>query len=474
MFALRKLGSPSPSLPLLLSLSILIYLTSNTIVSSYLLPLLPVIIFTLPLEPPKSTTSLTYRSTSDEFLLPTVFLLLNPTSVVPYFYLLSHFVPFVPTNFTVYLLSLFHCIYTANFQPLLAIFLTAAFHAVASNATLVTEKLTPSELYFSIHLLSLTLVEVSQGGMSDLTPDNVGVVGLCSFLLSATLSVSAVSVLNPPQPYNLFVPYAAVSASALTALFLLIYMFPKTDPVTWIFNLLILKSPTLQVLWYLTFGSLLSFLVHLVTLSSNIHVAVKRKLHHLALLVLFLPTLTDELRPVAILCALVGTCIFLVLEIVRWEMVKDNRRDILGEYWAEWLDDKDRKGGGYQVVISPVTLLVSPIIPSLVSPTSTNTVVKYIGLVAICVGDTLAASVGVKYGRHRIPFNGGSRRTLEGSLGCFLSVLGSVAIIRTLEGEGVGMRDVLGSGIIAGVEAGTSCIDNIVLPLVGGIAWAIN
>jgi dolichol kinase len=307
--------------------------------------------------------------------------------------------------------------------------------------------------------------------MSSLTPANVGVVGLWSFLLSALLCISCVTVFDPRQPRGFFVPYATLSTALFTVVFLFVYMYPSSDPVTWITTLLLSRQSGLQVLWYGAMGAFLSTSVHLITLKVDIHVAVKRKLYHVALFVLFFPTLTSDLLPVTILCSLVGTCIFLVLEILRWESVKNKQRDILGEYWSKWLDDKDRVGGGHQVVISPITLLVSPVIPALVSQ-DLSTTLRVIGLIVICVGDTLAAAIGVRFGSHRLPWNGGSKRTVEGSLACFLSVLLSVGLVKMKEGGGgLSLKDVAAAGVVAGVEAGTSCIDNIVLPVVAAIAW---
>ena len=40
-------------------------------------------------------------------------------------------------------------------------------------------------------------------------------------------------------------------------------------------------------------------------------------------------------------------------------------------------------------------------------------------------------------------------------------------------GGGLSLKDVAAAGVVAGVEAGTSCIDNIVLPVVAAIAWRV-
>jgi len=420
-----------------------------------------------------TTFATTFRSTRDEYLLPTLYHLLHPLSPLPTIYLLALLIsPYlsIPQTPTIYALTFLHTAYNGTLPTLLPTFITSVLYTIVSSSSLIAEKFTPSELYFTVHLATLSILDASNGSMEDLAPENVGIVGLGSFLISAFLSICIFKALRPPS-MTIFIPYVTLSTSLLTVLSLFLYMHPTTNPIAWILELLLSPQHGLQVLWYVGMGALLSTAVYVVAQSGDLNVAVKRKLYHIALLLLFLPTLTPSNLPVAILSTLVGTCVFLLLEILRYELVAEGRRDFVGEYWENWIDDKDRGGGGYQVVISPITLLLSPILPSLVTPERSCTM-RYIGLIVICIGDTMAAAVGVKFGKHKIPFNGTSKRTVEGTLACFISVLLSVSLIRICEGGSITVKDVTAAGIVAGVEAGTTCIDNVVLPVVAAIAWA--
>ena len=95
------------------------------------------------------------------------------------------------------------------------------------------------------------------------------------------------------------------------------------------------------------------------------------------------------------------------------------------------------------------------------------------------VGDAAAAAVGSVLGRHRWP---SSRRTLEGSLAFFLSTLG---MVEWLKGGREGGREggakwgwVVAVGLLALLEAFTSQVDNLVLPVYAvalfNLAWKVG
>ncbi|GMI17634.1 hypothetical protein TrLO_g4455 [Triparma laevis f. longispina] len=91
---------------------------------------------------------------------------------------------------------------------------------------------------------------------------------------------------------------------------------------------------------------------------------------------------------------------------------------------------------------------------------------KYVGLILVCVSDSMGAVVGRSVGKIRIPGNI-SPRTLEGFTAFFAVTMFSVWLGK---GEVVTM-DVLGVAVVSGIEAGTEGIDNIILPILGGIIW---
>ena len=83
-------------------------------------------------------------------------------------------------------------------------------------------------------------------------------------------------------------------------------------------------------------------------------------------------------------------------------------------------------------------------------------------LAFIIVGDTLAALVGRKFGRHRF-----GRKTLEGSIACLAGTLGVAFIVPGLSLSVA----VIGATVAAAVEAFSGPIDdNVSVPLVSGLA----
>jgi len=86
-----------------------------------------------------------------------------------------------------------------------------------------------------------------------------------------------------------------------------------------------------------------------------------------------------------------------------------------------------------------------------------------VGILAVGVGDCFAAVTGIKYGKHRWP--GETKRTLEGSLGCWVSMI--------LVGSFIGcdilnFRFIWMVTVVSVLEACTENVDNLILPIVGG------
>lgn len=163
------------------------------------------------------------------------------------------------------------------------------------------------------------------------------------------------------------------------------------------------------------------------------------------------------------------------MEVARYGLYLSGRRDYIGEVWREWMDSKDGKGGQggqFDAVISHLTLLASPVVGAAAAAATggkaADPALPYLGLVAVCVSDTAGAVVGGAYGRTPLPFNGGSRRTVEGSAAVFAATLACLAACRA---GAPTANDLVGSAVLAGIEAGTSQIDNVVLPLVCACFW---
>jgi len=93
---------------------------------------------------------------------------------------------------------------------------------------------------------------------------------------------------------------------------------------------------------------------------------------------------------------------------------------------------------------------------------------KYIAIAAICfiiVGDTFAALIGRKLGRHRF-----GRKSVEGSLGCLLGT-----VIVALLTPGLPLAVALPGAVVATVTEAlsTNIDDNISVPIVAGLAMTL-
>eukprot|EP00978_Attheya_sp_CCMP212_P005351 scaffold11962_cov59-Attheya_sp.AAC.5 len=154
--------------------------------------------------------------------------------------------------------------------------------------------------------------------------------------------------------------------------------------------------------------------------------------------------------------------------------------DTLNDFYAAFLDDT-KDGGGGGPVWSHLALIVGCAAPLWIdewllwSSMSTTTIVRlllpHVGILVLGVGDAAGAVVGVYWGRHRWPQ---SRRTMEGSLAMFVTMYLFVVVVG--DGDIISMtKRMMSTNIIIFatllrltlLEASTSQIDNLCLPLVG-------
>ena len=103
------------------------------------------------------------------------------------------------------------------------------------------------------------------------------------------------------------------------------------------------------------------------------------------------------------------------------------------------------------------------------------------GIIVLGVGDAVGAIVGVYFGSHKWP---GTKRTIEGSLGMFLSMVLSVVIIPYLDpaSDANTIWDAALTGLYASpqllvltvLEAFTGQIDNLCLPIAASILCLVG
>jgi len=155
--------------------------------------------------------------------------------------------------------------------------------------------------------------------------------------------------------------------------------------------------------------------------------------------------------------------------------------DTLIDFYAAFLDDT-KDGGGGGPVWSHLALIVGCAAPLWIdewllwSSNSTMTIFRllpHVGILVLGVGDAAGAVVGVYWGRHHWPQ---SRRTMEGSLAMFVTMYLFVVVL----GGGDMTKRTMSTNIFATLlrltllEASTSQIDNLCLPLVGVISLLLH
>ena len=216
--------------------------------------------------------------------------------------------------------------------------------------------------------------------------------------------------------------------------------------------------------------------------SSRTALVVARKWFHGIAILLFVPVTAaaPKLQSLAYAIALAALC---ALECVRDEF------PALNTFYCRYLDSsKDVVVGGDSVlpkdkqpqpiIISHMTLIAGCAVPLWITETIPNNfdpsyrlLVSLWGVVSLGVGDTMGALVGTKFGHIRW----GARRTVEGSLAMLTSVtfasyliLGSEAFIQNL------WPVALTAIFVTLLEAFTTQIDNLVLPLAGAVVLLLT
>ena len=204
---------------------------------------------------------------------------------------------------------------------------------------------------------------------------------------------------------------------------------------------------------------------------------VQRKLFHFLSFALFAPAL--QLLPAGMLAFSLGVAlgILVILELLRC-VAATLVGAAVAEFMGSFLDGRDT---GY-AILTHIYLLVGCALPIWLEgaeggPSDEQRRVLMtpaIGILALCVVDSLAAVVGSTLGRRRWP---GSRKTVEGTAA---AVVGLVAVAAAWDavdparsflqkrgGAPTLALNVLAAVLLCVLEAATAQIDNLVLPLFG-------
>lgn len=214
-------------------------------------------------------------------------------------------------------------------------------------------------------------------------------------------------------------------------------------------------------------------------------IIIARKYFHLVAILLFTPItyLDPDLMSLSYAIAI---SLLIVIEMVRVRTVekcKNFERNCddtaittpaltWNDLYLSFLDEKDASAAKGGLAVTHIALILGCAIPLwvqqclLIENISTSlpdkmllSLLPFLGLIALGVGDSMSAICGVNFGRHHWP--GGSSRTFEGSICMFLSMIFVVMLHPGYQ------RFCVPLAVMTLIEASTSQVDNLYLPIAG-------
>ena len=184
-------------------------------------------------------------------------------------------------------------------------------------------------------------------------------------------------------------------------------------------------------------------------------VVVTRKWFHLIAILLFAPV-TVFAPQLMVLSYAIALCVLVVLESIRNEVVP------IQTFFQNYLDLDNKDQSGTKVVISHMALIVGCALPLWIArvrnqqDSDGNNFVALWGIVILGVGDSMGAIVGTRYGKTKW----GRNRSIEGSLAVWISTALCCNLLTN-------HAHLLVVSVVTCLEAFTSQIDNLTLPLAG-------
>ncbi|KAL1117800.1 hypothetical protein AAG570_004115, partial [Ranatra chinensis] len=240
------------------------------------------------------------------------------------------------------------------------------------------------------------------------------------------------------------------------------YFIAGGNPVLWIVRLFFEDILSVQLLGYWLVCSLLGCAA-VVYQSKKLQKAstVTRKIFHVLTVIVFIPGII--IKPCLIyLASGIVFALFILIDMVRLLKVPPMYCTLQSGF-ESFADDKDDGG----ISLTPLYLLAGCSLPLWVSPTppADNLLAALAGLLSVGIGDTAASTCGILVGKNKWP---GSKKTKEGTAACFLSQLFSViALIHFgyLPRSNL-IKPTFAIAVTSLVEAKTTQVDNLVLPLI--------
>jgi dolichol kinase len=177
-------------------------------------------------------------------------------------------------------------------------------------------------------------------------------------------------------------------------------------------------------------------------------VVISRKWFHLVAIALFLPVTLAAPQLMSLSYA-IALCILIVVESMRSYLPT-----IVQEYYGRYLNPlKEHKD---KVVISHISLILGCAMPLWIHE-CTSRPTLFFGILVLGVGDSLAAVVGIQFGRRKWP---SCRKTVEGSVAMWMGMALCCCCFPLQNWVAAVTFTTL-------LEAFTTQIDNLILPLAG-------
>ena len=184
-----------------------------------------------------------------------------------------------------------------------------------------------------------------------------------------------------------------------------------------------------------------------------------RKYFHVIAIITFVPGLYYNVT-LTMCAATCGCIVFCMLECIRFLNIAPFG-GTLNEYLNVFREEQDRG----ELILTPIYLLTGFTLPLWFSQSSTTChLALFSGVISLGIGDSAASWFGSKFGQSKWP---NSRRSQEGTVAFIVACLASVWWLTKLGVviEHSTMKVTLAIVLTALVEAFTSQVDNLVLPL---------
>ena len=220
-------------------------------------------------------------------------------------------------------------------------------------------------------------------------------------------------------------------------------------------------------------------------------IVISRKFFHFIAFLLFTPC-TMSTPSMMVLSYAVAICVLLLLECLRLQYIRSKHATTtatqmgsllqqIHELYSSFLDEKENPNGFLYTHVGLVFGCALPLWISVSHQSPSHLLLlPYLGILSLGVGDAMGAIVGTLYGKTYLSKE--SKRTLEGSLGVFVSIwICAEAFLLwqdrmsndsyNHQGCGNYRGDLIGSALVMTIiEACTDQIDNLYLPFIGSIS----